>query len=346
MASTLEKVDDTLYLPDAPDVPGLVFRSYRGESDLPGMVEVLDACRSADKESQVTTLEELQRQYANPKNSDLQKDVVIVEAGGKLIGYNRLMWWKEVQDGSYVYSHWGFVHPDWRGRGIGRALFHRAETRIREIAAEHPVEAPKFLDTGCDDSVAGLTEMIKSEGYQPIRHWYDMVRPNLNDIPDIPLPEGIEVRPTNRADREQMHKIWAAEVEAFKDHWGADETEEADFERWGSEGKFAPELWMVAWEGEEVVGMVRNFIDYEWNARTGIKRGWTENISVRRPWRKKRIAKALIARSLHLLKLLGLKEAALGVDTENPSGALQLYQGMGYEVVKSGTSYRKPLTLD
>ncbi|MDQ3705382.1 MAG: GNAT family N-acetyltransferase [Chloroflexota bacterium] len=346
MTSTLDKVDDTIYLPDAPDIPGLVFRHYRGESDLPGMVTVLDACRSADNESQVTTLDELQRQYANPKNCDLQKDVVMVEADGKLIGYNRVTWWKEVEDGSYVYSHWGFVHPDWRGKGIGRALFHRAEARIREIAAEHPADAPKFLDAGADDAVVGTTELIKSEGYQPIRHWYDMVRPNLDDIPDIPLPEGIEVRPTNRADREQMHKIWAAEVEAFKDHWGEGETEEADFERWGTWGKFTPELWMVAWEGEEVVGMVRNFIDYDWNARTGIKRGWTENISVRRPWRKKRIAKALIARSLHLLKLLGLKEAALGVDTENPSGALQLYQSMGYEVVKSGTSYRKPLALN
>jgi GNAT superfamily N-acetyltransferase len=346
LTSTLQRVDDAIYLPDAPDVLGLLFRHYRGESDLPLMVELLDACRSADNDAKVSTLEEMQRQYADPKNCDLQKDMVVVEVADRLVGYNRLAWSKEVEDGTYLYSHWGFVHPDWRGKGIGRALFHRAEARIRELAAEHPADAPKLLDAGSDDSVTGLVELIKSEGYEPIRHWYEMIRPNLDDIPGIPLPEGIEVRPTNREDREQMHKIWAAEVEAFKDHWGMEETEEADFERWGAWGKFTPELWMVAWEGDEVVGMVRNFIDYDWNTRTGIKRGWTENISVRRAWRKKGVAKALIARSLHLLKLFGLSEAALGVDTENPSGALQLYQSMGYQVVKSGTSYRKPLTLD
>lgn len=345
MTNTLERVEDTIELPDAPQIPGIVFRRYRGESDHPQMVDVLEVCRAADNESEITTLDDLRRQYANPKNTDLYKDMVMVEVDGTLIAYNRLTWWKEVEDGTYIYGHWGFVHPDWRGKGIGRALFHRAEARIREIAAEHPADAPKILDVGTDDHVTGLAELIKSEGYQPTRHWYEMIRPNLDNIPDLPLPEGVEVRPVNKADREQMHKIWAAEVEAFQDHWGEGETEEADFDRWDIWGKFTPELWLVAWEGDEVVGMVRNYIEHQWNARTGIKRGWTENISVRRPWRKKGVAKALIARSQQLLKLLGLSEAALGVDTENPSGALQLYQSMGYQVTKSGTTYRKPLTL-
>lgn len=340
MTSTMERVNDSIELPEAPQIPGLVFRHYRGEEDLVKMVPLLEVCRKADEQSEVSTLEGLQRQYADPKNCDLQKDMVMVEVDGNLIGYNRLAWWKELEDSSYVYSHWGFIHPAWRGKGIGRTLFHRAEARIREIAHEHPQQAPKFLDTGAEDNVTGLTELIKSEGYEPVRLWYEMTRDLRQEIPDLPLAEGIEVRPTNKANRDQMHKIWAAEVEAFKDHWGADESDEADFDRWNQWGaSFTPELWMVAWEGDEVVGMVRNYIDHEWNAQAGIKRGWTENISVGRPWRKKGVAKALIARSMQMLKLFGL-------DTQNPSGALQLYQSMGYEVVKSGTSYRKPLTFD
>lgn len=73
------------------------------------------------------------------------------------------------------------------------------------------------------------------------------------------------------------------------------------------------------------------------------KRGHVELISVKRPWRGKGIAKALIARSLKLLKSQGMTEAALGVDAENPSGALQLYEKMGFKVVKRGGIYRKPL---
>jgi ribosomal protein S18 acetylase RimI-like enzyme len=56
------------------------------------------------------------------------------------------------------------------------------------------------------------------------------------------------------------------------------------------------------------------------------------------------VAKALIARSFQVLKEQGMTEAALGVDAENPNGALQLYKSMGFQVVKQQTTYRKPLT--
>jgi len=64
---------------------------------------------------------------------------------------------------------------------------------------------------------------------------------------------------------------------------------------------------------------------------------------VRRPWRKQGLARALIARSLSQLRELGMTEASLTVDTENPSGALRLYEGLGYRPVKRGSVYRKPL---
>ena len=53
------------------------------------------------------------------------------------------------------------------------------------------------------------------------------------------------------------------------------------------------------------------------------------------------LARALIARSFHVLKKQGMTEAAIGVDTENPSGALRLYEGMGFRPVKRNSVYRK-----
>ena len=185
--------------------------------------------------------------------------------------------------------------------------------------------------------------MLESEGYTPVRFSYDMVRPNLDNIPDAPLPEGIEVRPVQP---EQYRAIWEAEGEAFKDHWGHTQHDESDFERWQQSNtwhKFQPEMWQVAWDGDQVVGMVRNFINEDENAKFNRKRGYTENISVRRLWRKRGVARALIARSFQVHKDLGMEDAALGVDAQNPNGALQLYQSMGFEVVKSGAAYRKPL---
>jgi ribosomal protein S18 acetylase RimI-like enzyme len=58
------------------------------------------------------------------------------------------------------------------------------------------------------------------------------------------------------------------------------------------------------------------------------------------------VAKATIARSLRMFKDMGLREAALGVDAQNPTGALQLYEGLGFRIYKSGTNYRKTLTAN
>jgi mycothiol synthase len=79
------------------------------------------------------------------------------------------------------------------------------------------------------------------------------------------------------------------------------------------------------------------------NEANNRRRGMTELISVARPWRGKGIAKALMARCMTELKARGMTEAALGVDAENPSGALKLYEKMGFKVVKRATFYRKPL---
>ena len=73
------------------------------------------------------------------------------------------------------------------------------------------------------------------------------------------------------------------------------------------------------------------------------KRGWTENIAVRRPWRKRGLARALIIRSLAMLKAQGMTEAALGVDTQNTSGALRVYESCGFKPVFTSVNYRKEM---
>ncbi len=80
------------------------------------------------------------------------------------------------------------------------------------------------------------------------------------------------------------------------------------------------------------------------NAALGLSRGWLEHISVRRPWRRRGLASALIADALRALRDAGLDEAALGVDAENVSGALRVYEALGFRRVRTGVSYRKAFT--
>ena len=188
--------------------------------------------------------------------------------------------------------------------------------------------------------MAGLDNLIGAEGYEPVRYEFHMETADLDHIPDAPMPDGLEVRP---AKPEHYRAIWEASTEAFGDHWGQPELEEEDFQSWLNDPQNQPELWMVAWDGDQVAGSILNFINHDYNARMGRKLGYTEIISVCRPWRRKGLARALLARSMKLHKENGMLQTALGVDTQNPTGALALYESMGYKVVSHSTTYRKPL---
>jgi ribosomal protein S18 acetylase RimI-like enzyme len=102
-------------------------------------------------------------------------------------------------------------------------------------------------------------------------------------------------------------------------------------------------LWKVAWDGDEVAGVSINTVYAEENERLGINVGWLDQVSVRRPWRRKGVGAAVIAESLRLLRERGLDEASLGVDAENPTGALALYEGLGFTRHRAFRVYRKAL---
>lgn len=337
MESTLT---DQVVLPDQPAIPGLRFRHFRGDEDYPALLAVNTGSKKADGlEFDLHTLDTLRGVYVNTANHDPRRDMIIGEVDGQSVSYVRTFWERELS-GDRVYYHVGFVIPEWRGRGIGRAQVHWAEAHARAIEAGQAEAAPAYISAEVYGGMAAADSLLQAEGYEAVRHEYHMETPDLDHIPDVPMPTGLEVRPVRP---EHYHAIWAANAEAFRDHWGARETEEGDFERWLAGPMMQPDLWMVAWEGDEVAGSILNYVNHEYNANVGRNIGYTESISVRRPWRKRGLARALLARSMKMHRNLGMTQTALGVDAQNPSGALQLYESMGYEVVHHGTFYRKPL---
>ncbi len=326
-------------------VAGLRFRSFRGVEDFAAMARVIKDSGTVDGNEHVETADDLQHSYQHLVNSDPATDMLMVEICGTLIGYSRV-WWQQVVDGPRVYGHFAQLLPAWRGKGIRRVMLRHNESRLRTIAADHENNGLRTYECWASDGERDWIELLHSEGYLPVRYGFEMVRPHLNDIPAHPLPAGLEVRSVSP---EQTHQVWAAAREAFRDHWGFCEEEWADdgwFAAWQGRPTFRPELWQVAWDGDEVAGMVLNFIDEAENQEYQRKRGYTETICVRRPWRRQGLARALIARSLGIHKQYGMDEVALGVDAENPSGALQLYESMGYVVTKREAAYRKPLDAE
>ncbi|MCC6189533.1 MAG: GNAT family N-acetyltransferase [Anaerolineales bacterium] len=327
-----------------PSVAGVTFRPYRGESDLPAMLEVLQSSKDADGLDQAASLDMLRLAYLAAANFDPPRDVLVAEAGQRLAAYGRTFWQKE--DGAEVYQYWivSFVRPDWRRHGIGTALLGWLEQCALAVAAQrgHAATALAYWQVMAYDCETAKAALLERAGYAPARYFYDMVRPNLDDIPDAPMPAGLEIRAVQP---EHLRAIWDANEEAFRDHWAEPERQPQDYERWLANDECQPDIWKVAWDTArgEVAGMVLGFIHPEENARFHRQRGWTENICVRRPWRRRGLASALIAASLRELKARGMSEAALGVDADSLTGALGVYERMGFQVTRRETLYRKPI---
>ena len=328
---------------NAPAIPGLEFRAFDTQHDFPALVDLLNASNEADHNEEIITLEGITNFYSHMANFDPSTDIMLAQVNDRLVGYARAWWW--VNDvGERLYGVSGTVHPDWRGQGVGRALLGWQEARAHEMAATHPATEPRFLQTWVMDTVPATKDLLQHAGYKPIRYGFMMVRPNLDDIPDLPLPEGLEVRPSRRED---IRAIWLALDEAFRDHWGHRPSTEEDYQRVMNDPDLQPHLWQVAWDTRtnEVAGMVLNSIFANENEQFHIKRGWTDPICVRRPWRRQGLARALIMRSLKLLREQGMTEAALGVDAENPNKALHLYESCGYQPVKKSYTMRKVMEI-
>ncbi|MBL8056810.1 MAG: GNAT family N-acetyltransferase [Anaerolineales bacterium] len=334
--------DDTLTVPQAPALPGLVFRRFRGEADFPHMMRVLAASEAADGNERIVTLDEIRNTYAHLPETDPARDILLAEVHGQLAAYGRVESFRE-PDGPRLYNHFAMMDPAWRRRGLGRAMLAWFQNRLREIAAGHPADAPRFFQSFASDRAPGTEALLQQAGYTAVRFGYLMVRPDLENIPDFPLPEGLEVRPVQP---EHYRAIWDANTEAFRDHWGFVEPTEADYDAWLNDPvTFTPELWQIAWDAAtgQVAGQVKGFINRGENERFGRGRGWCEFISVRRPWRKRGLARALIARTLRAFKERGMTESALGVDTQNLSGALRVYEACGFRPVQRSATYRKPM---
>jgi mycothiol synthase len=324
----------------AAPIPGLVFRGYRGRDDHTGMLRVWNAAHEGDRTDEVNTLKQFDLQYATLVNCDPTRDLVIAEVDDEIVAYARVFW-NDLVEGGRAYECFGFVDPTWRHRGIGSAMLRHNEERLREIAADHPGVEPKWFASQSVDSDPGNRALLANAGYQPVRYFYEMVQGSLETVPEVAMPAGLEVRP---AAREQYPQIWEAMREAFRDHWGEAEWSDADWRRFDAEPDNAdPALWRVGWDGEEVAGAVLTTIQAEENERYSRARVYVASVSVRRAWRRRGLARALLAASLRAAHKSGFTSASLGVDADSPTGATALYESLGFVPERSSTSYRKPL---
>jgi len=217
-----------IIIENAPSIPGLRFRHFRGSDDYPAMAAVLTLSDQADKIERQVTVDSIAASYQNLINCDPYQDMIIAEIAGGVVGYAR-GWWEDQTPTGLLYRINAFLLPAWRRKGIGSAMQAWMEDRMRTIAATHPPEQKKLFHVTAFHYQDGKARLLDKADYHPERYFYNMVRPTLDDIPDFPLPEGVELRPVC-----PMHywEIWESFHKDPEDEWGYTEATEEKYQEW------------------------------------------------------------------------------------------------------------------
>jgi mycothiol synthase len=334
---------DALVVPDAKTLPGLRLRRYRGEPDHTAMTEVFNASRSAAGVIGSVTVQELTNTYRHLENCDPKADIALVELGGAVVGYARV-YWEDRTSGERAFTFVTHLHPSVGRRGIAGVVLSWQERRAVELLRSMGrLSGPSMAVAYVLGDNPELRQVLDGAGFRLARRHAAMSRPDLEDIPDVPLPDGLAIRPIDPSDRSMHRRVFEVDAEVFREHWGGSEATEARFKAFVEAPMFEPTLWRVAFDGDDIAGQILNFLGPI--EPDGTRIGWTESIAVRRPWRRRGLARSLLAASLRAVRDAGASRAALGVDQQNPNEALRLYESLGFRLLAEELEYHKPLAV-
>jgi GNAT superfamily N-acetyltransferase len=287
----------------------------------------------------LTDPELVRNDWQDPK-FDMEKSTRMIFApDGTLVGV------LEVWDTGNPPVHpwiWFCVHPDYLGQGVEDALLDWGEARAA-LAVERVPDGVRFVPrTGFVVQNQRFKALVESRGYKYDRSFYRMAT-TFDGPPELPPTlQGIVIRPYNP--ETEFEAVVRTMIESFRDHYGFVERpfeEELTHFRHHFLGDpiYDPSLWFVAMDGDEMVGIsVCRAEDYE-----NPENGFVNELGVRREWRKRGIASALLKTSFAEFYRRGKKGAALGVDADSLTGALKIYERAGMRPARQYDNYEKEL---
>jgi len=300
--------------------------------DAPAIAEIINEVTLAEIGIPWTTAEDIRDELTSPGRDPALTDVVLIEDGNPM-GY--LQFVTDAGTASAVLA-FPFVRPALWGRGLHAFLLRLAEERVR---ARAQVE-PRVLRASCFADNEPARQLFSALGFGPVRTFWVM-RIVLDAPPPAPrVPDGVDIR-TFEPGRDEA-PVHAALAEAFADHWGIPFS---SFEEWlhlqvqGEGSTFDPSLWFVATEGDEVVGGACCRASSPRSEDTAI----VMELAVRRAWRRRGVALALLHSAFAEFHRRGIPRAELSVDAESPTGATRLYERAGMRVAFSWETWEKEL---
>ncbi|MGQ0434394.1 MAG: GNAT family N-acetyltransferase [Microthrixaceae bacterium] len=244
-------------------------------------------------------------------------------------------------------SCWGGVRPSHRRCGIGSELFTWMLRQATEVGSRFDGSLPVSVHVDATEAQSDLVLVAQRAGFEPVRHFVEVARSVQEPIPEVPAPVGLELVSWNGALDEEAR---LAQVEAFTDHWGSEPRNREEWVQWYTGHRsFRRDLSVLAVDrasGEVASLVLCAAYPQDWG---GVPvEAWINTVGTRRAWRGKGVARWLLVDALRRIENAadGFERAILGVDEENPTGALRLYRDLGFttDVRRMTMLARGPLT--
>ncbi len=274
-------------------------------------------------------LEDTQRSWT-ASNINLAEDSLLAfDEAERLVGYLRLGQEQHVQ-------FWFAVgtRPEYPRQELGMYLLELAEAWARERMVWAKADMRVTLNSWLPGWDEKRRQLFERAGLRDVRRYWEM-EIEMNEAPLAPIwPEGIELRPYVPECDERL--VFDLIDKAFMDHWGHIPGRFEEFRHWTIEREnFDPSLWFVAYDGEQAVGGALCIDEGE--------HGWVDDLAVLRPARGKGLGAALLLHAFGEFYRRGQRKVGLGVDSQNLTGALRLYERAGMKKIKENISYEKEL---
>jgi len=309
--------------------------------DIPAVVDLFNTYSGHYLGIKDSTFNAIETGWKTP-NFDPETDIRLVfDPEGKLVGYIEVWTISNPPVHPWV---WGRVHPEYHGQGIGTYLFHWTEARARVAIPKCPEDVRVAYRTGTVSTIEPPKQIYSAFDFQLIRHYFRMLIEMGAPPPEPVWPEGITLQ-TPENPEAVIEAVYRVDNESFKDHFGYVEQpfDEglAEFSHWflNNENHNDPSLWFLVMDGNEIAGIALCLRKDDEDENCG----HVDSLAVRRPWRKKGIGLALLHHAFGEYYRRGFRRVSLGVDADNLTGALRLYEKAGMYVDRQFDLYEKEL---
>ncbi|MGY1751513.1 GNAT family N-acetyltransferase [Blastococcus sp. SYSU D01042] len=318
-----------------PVLPGGLTVGRLTPDDVTDAAALLAVTETVDDTGEHWSAEDLTEWWVNDL-VDLDRDGLAVRAGdGTLVAWATVLALPDFRDAFRIELEARVALP-WRGRGVGRALLAWQLARGREVHAERHPAAPAVLAVEAPTAMTSLASLLRRAGLDEERWYRSMERP-LDALAEVPEVAGIVLVPFTWERDEEVRRTHNA---SFTEHHGSAERDVATWRTlFTGQRAFRPDLSLLALEDGDVVGYALGYVHRADSAANGYDTVHLGQIGVLPAARGRGVASAVIAGVLRAAAAAGCRSAGLDVDSGNSTGAVGLYEGLGFRTTRTSVTW-------